>query len=480
MRLVLALILAGVGCGPMDMGSVERIDSPVISGTDSLRRNLPFLKWGDRPGSTPYCSSTLITRRYILTAAHCLADGEDGNWRDTTVYPYDQAEFCTAGAVAKYGSLGEPICESWIEHPHQRYYSFGARKDTNIWNGKASDVALIRLATSVTHPAVTPVAISDTRPSGSGWSTIFGFGCFESQYGTGSFRLRYRSAQGTPDIGCAGDSGGPWMLGQGDNAAPMWGVHSGWYSSVVDSHSIVSDVVYHKKQIEAVMHLWDSGYEFDVARSGANYATPSATNASQCRAQCESDSQCHAWTWYGTPANTCFLKDAAPNWAPYAGATSGVNANRLSYSENGINRPGGEYSFSWKTTSLACDSACARDHRCAAFSVIPSGGYYGCSLKDEVPNPVHTTGARSMVKRGLDMDHDYYGGDYRSFNISISSPETCQSECANDTRCLAWTYLSATQTRSSATCWLKENYGTYRSALGYISGRKNFEYDPIR
>lgn len=48
------------------------------------------------------------------------------------------------------------------------------------------------------------------------------------------------------------------------------------------------------------------------------------------------------------------------------------------------------------------------------------------------------------------------GGDYTSMDLSVADPAACETACANDGRCRAWTYVQPGVQGPNARCWLKD------------------------
>src|SRR5690349_4608794 len=56
----------------------------------------------------------------------------------------------------------------------------------------------------------------------------------------------------------------------------------------------------------------------------------------------------------------------------------------------------------------------------------------------------------------MEYDTDRAGSDYTGFEITTADPEQCRMACANDTRCLAYTYVKPGIQGANARCWLKD------------------------
>jgi hypothetical protein len=141
---------------------------------------------------------------------------------------------------------------------------------------------------------------------------------------------------------------------------------------------------------------------------GSDYANFNAGSPTVCRNTCGGDSRCQAWTWVKPgiqgPSGHCWLKHRLPTLVRDACCNSGSRENiskRDLKAEDRIDRPGLDYrnypDDSWKT----CESACAQDQRCAAWTYARAGlqGPRGhCWLKDGVPHPVDNPKTVSGVK----------------------------------------------------------------------------------
>jgi hypothetical protein len=67
-------------------------------------------------------------------------------------------------------------------------------------------------------------------------------------------------------------------------------------------------------------------------------------------------------------------------------------------------------------------------------------------------------GARVVTERAFtsfEANTDRPGGDYTSHRLSEADAILCQKLCAEDQRCLAWTYVAPGYQEANAVCWLK-------------------------
>ena len=267
------------------------------------------------------------------------------------------------------------------------------------------------------------------------------------------------------------------MRGQGETAAPLWGVVSGEDIDLFRGgwHDVYADATYFKRMIMGLIHTWDGRFEVGMNRPGGDYRRFATWSGSTCDHACLMESsRCRAWTMSG---GMCFLKEAVPDWAPLPGAVSGLNPFRGREGELGWDRVGHVF---WESRipsgQKSCIDRCRENELCLSFADFDlGGGDRYCYLQHDAPGPVLTSGALSAVKDGLEMDFDYPGGDFTSFEYHTPMPEVCQARCAADSRCQAWTYRPRTST-ILARCWLKSTVPARIASPGRISGRKGFEF----
>lgn len=216
-------------------------------------------------------------------------------------------------------------------------------------------------------------------------------------------------------------------------------------------------------------------YEPGINRGGSDYAAPSAPSAESCAAMCARDNACQAYTFVSSGASgTCWMKNAVPAVSSCANCISGVIRREA---EVGYNRPGYDYAVSSAASAQACADTCVRDDKCEAYTYT---GFTGnnCWLKDAVPWAGAGAGMTSGVRRGLELDTNRAGGDYRSFTTTRLSPTVCQATCAQESACQAWTYVPPSSSASVATCWLKSSIPGRSTAVGIVSGVRGFELLP--
>lgn len=131
---------------------------------------------------------------------------------------------------------------------------------------------------------------------------------------------------------------------------------------------------------------------------GSDYANYGGGSALLCRHTCAADARCQAWTWV-KPTAHCWLKFRVPPLVRDPCCESGQGSNSEGSglrAENNVNRPGADYrrlaSPSWE----ACESSCAGERRCSAWSWVRSDGQ--CWLKSGGPFPVGDNNVISGVK----------------------------------------------------------------------------------
>ena len=80
-------------------------------------------------------------------------------------------------------------------------------------------------------------------------------------------------------------------------------------------------------------------------------------------------------------------------------------------------------------------------------------------------------GAKSFGQ-GMELDTDRLGSDFRDFDLPLALPELCQTICATDSNCKAWTYVKPSYQGQRARCWLKNSVPNPSRNTCCISGVK--------
>lgn len=120
-----------------------------------------------------------------------------------------------------------------------------------------------------------------------------------------------------------------------------------------------------------------------------------------CRAACENDQRCQAYT-FNSRHNVCFLKDNATLLVTNSDAISGYSSQlAASLSDTGFtviadaDSPGGDYRRIRRSNFLSCLAECGLDARCRAFAFVRESG--DCWMK----NIVGSVGQMQGVEFGL-------------------------------------------------------------------------------
>ncbi|HKA86663.1 MAG TPA: PAN domain-containing protein [Haliangiales bacterium] len=99
--------------------------------------------------------------------------------------------------------------------------------------------------------------------------------------------------------------------------------------------------------------------------------------------------------------------------------------------------------------------------------------YHGADAlwaSDTYGEPVGTTTCPWSSVTGVETNVNRYGGDYTGFDISQPRPLWCAYYCAEDSRCLAFTYVPPGIQGPYAKCWLKSTVPGQSYAPGLVSG----------
>lgn len=143
--------------------------------------------------------------------------------------------------------------------------------------------------------------------------------------------------------------------------------------------------------------------ERDTDRSGSDYRDFDLRRAEPeaCRAACERESACRAWTYVkpGVQGDLarCWLKDAVPEPGANDCCVSGVKgagggAGGGAGMERNTNRMGADYKdFELdQPRAQLCQAACTKERECRAWTYVKpgvQGDKAHCWLKNEVPEP---------------------------------------------------------------------------------------------
>jgi V8-like Glu-specific endopeptidase len=440
------LATAGVGCSATtDPGTGDGVEEGLVGGTDTTAR--PEIGKFSRG-----CTATLIAPHYVLTAGHCTG-------YETTVSSSDRFMITDTRGTSHSYTI-------------DRIHIFGAYSAAGAFNEIAfeytpdnvgtNDVALLHLSSDVPADVATPATIAKVPPSNGDRVTIFGFGCKDRNTRTGGGSKQYISFNyGTTSTAlCPGDSGGPVVYGNFDGGGQIWGTNTGYLGSGAD---VFGNVSYFNDQIVQVMRNWDNmRFENGIDRYGGDYRNFELTDwrPETCRDACVADAACHGFTYVNPGVQStnamCWLKSGVSPWSSCASCTSGTRFEI----EAGIDRSGSDYSAFdlLEARPELCTAACARDRACRAYTYVApgvQGPNARCWLKSGVPAATSNAQTSSGVNRGLEINTDRPGKDYRSFDLPSADPLLCREECATDSACKAFTYVAAAVQGTHARCWLK-------------------------
>ena len=111
----------------------------------------------------------------------------------------------------------------------------------------------------------------------------------------------------------------------------------------------------------------------------------------------------------------------------------------------------------------------------------PYNSYYGSyrfvrdivGLPQQVLPPAPASiGGAAAGKLSMESNTNRRGQDYRNFDLAQPQPELCQSECAKDAKCKAYTYVKPGLQGPKAHCWLKSGVPSSQPDSCCVSGVK--------
>ncbi len=98
----------------------------------------------------------------------------------------------------------------------------------------------------------------------------------------------------------------------------------------------------------------------------------------------------------------------------------------------------------------------------------------GGSWANSIYEVVSYTGKRSGYSRGIEVNTDRFGSDYRNFNLPYPDYRLCRDACMKNKKCKAWTYVKPyTLQGPQARCWLKNSVPKAVHNPACVSGVKH-------
>jgi V8-like Glu-specific endopeptidase len=181
--------------GESELGSTEQ---DLVGGTATNQRPaIGYLSLG--------CTATLVSGRYVATAAHCFS-GTTGP-QNTTFTARDTSGNVLATRTVTYG------------------FAYG----DNTTSPSTTDFAIGRLSSSISSATIAPIGFATTAPTSGTQVTAFGFGCNNRSTGAGGGDKEYLTYNfGSSTANCPGDSGGPRVFGAHNGSGLIWGINSGY------------------------------------------------------------------------------------------------------------------------------------------------------------------------------------------------------------------------------------------------------------
>lgn len=227
--------------------------------------------------------------------------------------------------------------------------------------------------------------------------------------------------------------------------------------------------------------------EWGVDRNGDDYRSFRANDLAQCKAACEQESRCRAYT-FTVGENVCYLKQGFGNSQRRGGRVSGVKTQGAPappaaaappsgpLSEDwGYDRPGNDYRQFQTPTLAGCKSACRDEGKCRAYSFNHRSDtcYLKQGASERQASHLYASGTKDPGNRSpaatqptTEEGFDYAGNDYNSFQAERL--EDCRSACQQEERCRAYSF-----NHRSGDCYLKEATGDRQANRNFIAGTKD-------
>ena len=150
------------------------------------------------------------------------------------------------------------------------------------------------------------------------------------------------------------------------------------------------------------------------------------------------------------------------------------------YAVDGFDLPGSDYSGFDAASWFVCRNTCGGDSRCQAWTWVKPGfqGPRGrCYLKSRVPtlvrnNCCNSGSAENIRKIDLKAEDKTDRPGFDINNFTVRGWQNCESACAGEAQCVAWSYARAGIQGPEARCWLKSRAPNPVVNAGIISGVK--------
>lgn len=455
-------------------------------------------------GTVPGCTATLVARRLVLTAAHCVCPSTVNATGCATRTTFTLHDVLPANGVAPRRNIA--IAGTVRVHPE--YTQRGWLRE---------DYAVVELDQPATALAqVTPMAIEEPHqiPLAGQTLTLVGYGATGANCsgpGLGKMKMDVPvNASGWGGIqfqnaqmhSCPGDSGGPvlnasqhvvgvasWIDGASSTyrptsyaydwivglPTPKWG--SCQWVAVPDAGRSS-----HQPQALCPDGSFVTALDFDGDRFVSAHDAPLIGKARCCQVPGASQAKVKLSQWVGVGKAGINSHSMSGPWCPKGSFITGIDLDACATCDAADSPLVGQVRCTrlegfpgWGSSSWM-DVGAQQSHQAGAPWCLDGAFITQIDLDradaDPHDSPIAGRVKCSTMAIGGELDTNRPGADYKDFDLSAANPALCQASCSSDVACQAWTYVRPGVQGPNARCWLKSTAPPATTSDCCISGLK--------